>query len=128
VTGGTGTVVIVTTIVAEALLPPASWAVIVIVFVPATRGTVTLQEVPPGTVPLCSASAFCQEIDDTPTLSDALPLIVIGPIDAVAVGGAGFTIVRVGGAVSPLDPTMSVTVRVPLPNPFVVFVKVTVSV
>jgi hypothetical protein len=43
---------IVTTIEAEALLPPASWAVMVIVFVPATSGMFTLQELPPGTVPL----------------------------------------------------------------------------
>jgi hypothetical protein len=119
---------IVTTIEADALFPPASWAVIVMVLVPATSGMLTLQEFPPGSVPLWRASALLQEIEATPTLSEAVPLMVNGLDDAVAVGDAGFVIAIVGGVVSLADPTTRLTERELFPAAFVVFVNVMVSV
>jgi hypothetical protein len=118
----------VTVIDAEALLPPASQAVMVIEFVPEASGTETLQDAEPGTVPCWFVCMLNQEMTATPTLSEAVPVIVIGLVDVEAVGGAGLTIVIVGGVVSLDDPTMSVTLFVVFPLPFVVFVKVTVSV
>jgi hypothetical protein len=120
--------VYVIVIVAWPLFPAASYAVIVIRLLPLASGTVAVQFVVPDAGPLPPVAAFAHVTPVTATLSAAVPVIVTGDDVTVAVGGAGFTIVTVGGCVSDDEPTVSVTERVVFPPPFVTFSNVIVSV
>src|ERR1700704_2422857 len=91
-------------------LPAASQARTWIWLSPFTSPTEKVQLAAPGIVPCSFVSMLTQYIDVTPVLSEAVPLTVTGVAALVAFGGVGLVIVTVGGTVSPVVPTISVTV------------------